>query len=68
MINIVGLPLLPADPPPLVSDIEAKDLMNAAVVSFPTKVSIQYIIDVLGRVKHQGFPVVKESVEIVVRY
>lgn len=56
----MGVPLLPSDPPPLVSDIEAKDLMNTKVVSFPTLVSVHHIMEILGRNKHQGFPVVQE--------
>jgi len=66
MINIMGVPLLSPDPPPLVSDIVAKDLMNTKVVSFPSIVSVHYILEVLGRVKHQGFPVINESNEIEV--
>ena len=59
----MGVPLLPSDPPPLVSDFGAQDLMNTKVVSFSTIVSVQYVLEVLTKVKHQGFPVVIESAE-----
>ncbi|XP_065220232.1 H(+)/Cl(-) exchange transporter 7-like isoform X2 [Planococcus citri] len=59
-INLSGIPILPAEPPPLTSDIVAKDLMNTKVVAFPLIVSVDYIVDTLSKVSHQGFPVVKE--------
>ena len=64
-INLSGIPILPAEPPPLTSDIIAKDLMNTKVIAFPLIVSVDYIVDTLAKVSHQGFPVVKEMTTLV---
>lgn len=67
-INLSGIPILPPEPPPLTSDITAKDVMNTKVVAFPSLVTVDFVLDVLAKVSHQGFPVVKEFTEIVIHF
>lgn len=57
-INLHGIPVLPNDPPPLTTDIRAKNLMSTCVYVFPIRVQIKYLIEVLQKVAHHGFPVV----------
>lgn len=53
------MPLLDWDPPPLSSNIYAKDLMTQPVISFTTKETVENIVKILKTYSHNGFPVIE---------
>ncbi|KAL3859959.1 hypothetical protein ACJMK2_010137, partial [Sinanodonta woodiana] len=56
-IEVIGLPLLAWEPPPLCEDIKASDLMSQPVTFFNTKEKVGRIVEQLKTVTHNGFPV-----------
>ncbi|VVC43664.1 CBS domain,Chloride channel, voltage gated,Chloride channel, core [Cinara cedri] len=58
-IELSGMPLLNWDPPPLSSNINAKDLMTQPVISFMTKETVGNIVKILKKYSHNGFPVIE---------
>lgn len=66
-IELSGMPLLDWDPPPLSSNIYAKDLMTRPVISFMTVETVGNIVQILKKYSHNGFPVIEyvNSCELV---
>ncbi|CAG7629207.1 unnamed protein product [Allacma fusca] len=57
-IQLMGVPLLPWEPPPLSHNIYATEVMSCPVVTFHMKETVGTIIDVLTSESYNGFPVV----------
>jgi len=59
-IEIMGIPLLPWEPPEMSHSIKAREIMGKPVVVLRTVEKIRSIIDILnGPKSHNGFPVVE---------
>ncbi|XP_063223431.1 H(+)/Cl(-) exchange transporter 7 [Bacillus rossius redtenbacheri] len=61
-IQLMQVPLMPWEPPPLSNFIYASEVMNHPVCVFRTVENVGVIVDVLKEVKHNGFPVVDPCV------
>lgn len=57
-IQLMGVPILPWDPPPLSYNIYATQVMSSPVVTFGCMETVGKIIDVLTNETYNGFPVV----------
>ncbi|XP_064641339.1 H(+)/Cl(-) exchange transporter 7-like isoform X2 [Lineus longissimus] len=58
-IQLLGIPILPWDPPELSSNITAEKIMSMPVVAFQETELVGNILDTLLEVTHNGFPVVQ---------
>lgn len=58
-IELSGMPLLAWDPPPLSSNIYAKNIMTQPVITFKTKETVENIVKTLKTCSHNGFPVIE---------
>jgi chloride channel 7 len=57
-IRLMGVPLLPWQPPPLSHNIYATEVMSCPVVTLNCTESVGNVIDILSSETHNGFPVV----------
>ncbi|XP_060562417.1 H(+)/Cl(-) exchange transporter 7-like [Ruditapes philippinarum] len=60
-IEVLGLPLLPWDPPPFCHNVKASDIMNCPVSSFRKVERVGDIVQTLRNETFCGFPVVSNS-------
>ncbi|XP_064641625.1 H(+)/Cl(-) exchange transporter 7-like [Lineus longissimus] len=58
-IQLLGIPILPWDPPELSSNITSEKIMSMPVVAFQETELVGNILDTLLEVTHNGFPVVQ---------
>ena len=68
-IQMMGIPLLPWEPPEMSYDITASQVMNKPVVTLRAVERVTRIVDVLGNMPHlhSGFPVVEETASAMVK-
>lgn len=59
-IQLSGIPLMAWDPPPLSSNIYAKEVMSHPVTVFKSRESVGQIVDTLKKYTYNGFPVVDD--------
>lgn len=57
-IQLSGVPLLPWEPPPLVHNIYASEVMSHPVVTLKSVENVGHIVELLKLTTYNGFPVV----------
>jgi len=57
-IQLMGVPILGWEPPPLSRNIYATEVMSTPVVTFSSVENVGKIIDILTKTTYNGFPVV----------
>ena len=67
-IQMMGIPLLPWEPPEMSYDIMASQVMNKPVVMLRTVEKVTRVVEVLGNMPHlhSGFPVVEDTISTAV--
>lgn len=63
-IQLSGIPVLPWEPPPLVHNIYASEVMSHPVVTMKTMESVGHIVTVLKLTTYNGFPVVDPTLRV----
>lgn len=58
LIQLNGVPLLPWEPPPLVHNIYASEVMSHPVVTLKSVENVGHIVELLKLTSYNGFPVV----------
>ncbi|CAG9817829.1 unnamed protein product [Phaedon cochleariae] len=58
LIQLSGVPLLPWEPPPLVNNIYASEVMSHPVVTLKCVENVGHIVELLKLTSYNGFPVV----------
>ena len=61
MIQLQGLPYLHEEPPRILDDLVARDVMSPRVVTLPILCSVREALRVLHSTSHNGFPVVRAN-------
>lgn len=57
-IQLAGIPFLPWEPPPLVHNVYASEVMSHPVVTLKTVENVGHIVELLRITSYNGFPVV----------
>ncbi|KAF2903405.1 hypothetical protein ILUMI_02783 [Ignelater luminosus] len=57
-IQLSGVPLLPWEPPPLVHNVYASEVMSHPVITLRTNENVGHIVELLKLTTYNGFPVV----------
>ncbi|XP_061198260.1 H(+)/Cl(-) exchange transporter 7-like isoform X1 [Saccostrea echinata] len=60
-VEVMGLPTLPFECPPLCDDLRASDVMNAPLATFKTKEKVENIYRMLKEETFCGFPVIEDD-------
>ncbi|XP_062566796.1 H(+)/Cl(-) exchange transporter 7-like isoform X2 [Saccostrea cucullata] len=60
-VEVMGLPTLPFECPPLCDDLRASDVMNAPLATFKTKEKVANIYRMLKEETFCGFPVIEDD-------
>lgn len=58
LIQMSGVPLLPWEPPPLVHNIYASEVMSHPVITLKSVENVGHIVELLKLTTYNGFPVV----------
>lgn len=58
LIQLSGVPLLPWEPPPLVHNIYASEVMSHPVITLRGVENVGHIVELLKLTSYNGFPVV----------
>ncbi|KAL1498027.1 hypothetical protein ABEB36_008889 [Hypothenemus hampei] len=58
LIQLAGIPLLPWEPPPVVNNIYASEVMSHPVVTLKCVENVGHIVELLKLTTYNGFPVV----------
>lgn len=58
IIQMSGIPLLPWEPPPLVNNIYASEVMSHPVITLKSVENVGHIVELLKLTTYNGFPVV----------
>ncbi|XP_066140064.1 H(+)/Cl(-) exchange transporter 7 [Euwallacea fornicatus] len=58
LIQLAGVPLLPWEPPPVVNNIYASEVMSHPVVTLKCVENVGHIVELLKLTSYNGFPVV----------
>jgi len=61
MIQLQGLPYLHEEPPRILDDLVARDVMSPRVVTLPILCSVREALRVLHATSHNGYPVVRAN-------
>ena len=63
-IALSGVPVLSWEPPPMTSNIMAKEVMSYPVSTLNTLEKVGRIVDLLTQEPYHGFPIVKDEDEV----
>ncbi|KAK3085494.1 hypothetical protein FSP39_004173 [Pinctada imbricata] len=60
-VEVLGMPMLPFDCPPLTEDLRASDIMSQPLYTFKPKETVRNIYSMLQQETFCGFPVIEED-------
>lgn len=61
LIHLTGLPYLDEEPPQILEDLVARDVMSPRVQTLPQVCQVKAILKLLNQTTHNGFPVVRKT-------
>ncbi|XP_048736803.1 H(+)/Cl(-) exchange transporter 7-like isoform X2 [Ostrea edulis] len=60
-VEVMGIPTLPFESPPLCEDLRASDVMSAPLATFKTKEKVETVYEMLKDETFCGFPVIEDD-------